>query len=147
MLFIHPIWDNESQRIGLSKCTPTGYAIRGWGELVGFTGLLLLLATPVVWCVRAVRGGDRSDLVWWVAAAFALGIVSEVMVQTGWRLAARRGWKYDWNNRRASWTENGERVTFKYGEPDDPAAGRSRPDLNASAGTGGADVRERGQID
>ena len=135
MPFLHPMWDHESQRIGLSKCTPRGYAIRGWGEVVGFAGLLLLLATPVVWCVRAVRGADRSDLVWWAAAAFALGVVSEAMVWLGWSLAARRGWKYDWDDCRASWLKDGTRVSFKYGEPQTFAA----PDqVRPPGGLGGA---------
>ena len=34
MLFIHPMWDNESQRIGKQKCTPAGYALHVIAEMV-----------------------------------------------------------------------------------------------------------------
>jgi len=35
MLFIYPIWDNESQRIGKQKCTPLGYKLHGTAEGLG----------------------------------------------------------------------------------------------------------------
>ncbi len=38
MLFIHPMWDNESERVGMQKCTPLGYRLHHTGEGVGFFG-------------------------------------------------------------------------------------------------------------
>ena len=39
------MWDNESERIGKQRCTPLGYALHVVSDLIGFLGLLLLLAT------------------------------------------------------------------------------------------------------
>ena len=45
MLFIYPMWDNESQRIGKQKCTPKGYNLHVIAELLGFIGLLVVSVT------------------------------------------------------------------------------------------------------
>lgn len=64
MLFIHPMWDNESQRIGKRKCTPAVYALHAIAEMIGFAGLLIriiafvldnLLATAAFLAVAALK--------------------------------------------------------------------------------------------
>ncbi|MFG0285339.1 MAG: hypothetical protein ACF8R7_13045 [Phycisphaerales bacterium JB039] len=119
MLFIHPMWDNESQRIGMQKCTPVGYAIHGTAELIGFVGLLLLLLTLAMWGWRWLTGTFRAALLLWSAAPFALGVLSEVMVWYSWRMARKRGFQYDYDRREASWMEAGERCTYTYSQTDD----------------------------
>ena len=114
-LFIHPMWDTESQRIGMQKCTPTGYSLRELGEGVGCLGGLLLLGVGAYFFffVRAFTGTFGTGVVLLLSLAFALGIISEVLVQCSWKLAQRKGFRYDYEAREASWIENGERRTYK----------------------------------
>ena len=113
MLFIHPMWDDESQRIGKQKCTPTGYALHVIAELIGFLGLLILPAVLGVLAWKLLAAAFRVSLLWLLALPFGLGIVSEVLFQYSWRLARRKGFRYDYERREASWLESGER-TYKY---------------------------------
>jgi hypothetical protein len=114
MLFIHPMWDNESQRIGKQKCTPTGYALHAIAELIGFVGLLMLLVIPAVLVWKWLAAGFRVSLFWLLSVPFGLGILSEVLYQYSWWLARRKGFRYDYERREASWLEGGERRTYKY---------------------------------
>ena len=115
MLFIHPTWDNESQRIGKLKCTPAGYALHVIAELIGFAGLLILLAVLgfLAWEWSAA-GAFRISLLWVLAPPLGLGVVSEALFQYSWWLALRKGFRYDYERREASWSESGERRTYKY---------------------------------
>ena len=114
MLFIHPMWDHESERIGKQMCAPAGYALHLVAELIGFAGLLFLLAVPVVLAWKWFTGMFHAALFWLLAAPFALGIVSELLFQYSWWLALRKGFRYDCERREASWMEAGERRTYKY---------------------------------
>jgi hypothetical protein len=120
MLFIHPMWDHESQRIGKQKCTPAGYALHVIAELIGFLGLLLLLGVPAVLACSWLAGRFHASLGWLFAVPFGLGIVSEVLFQYSWWLALRKGFHYDYERSEASWFEAGERRTYKY--PAEPAS-------------------------
>jgi hypothetical protein len=114
MLFIHPMWDHESQRIGKQLCAPAGYALHVVAELIGFGGLIMLLATPFVLAWRGVVGTFQTADLWLLAVSFAFGVVSEVLFQYSWRLALKRGYHYDAERCEASWLEAGERRTYKY---------------------------------
>jgi hypothetical protein len=114
MLFIHPMWDHESQRLGKQKCTPMGYALHGIAELIGLAGLLLLLAVPVVLAWEWFTGWKVPSLFWLLAVPFSLGVISEVLFQFSWWLALRKGFRYDDDRCEASWMEAGERLTYKY---------------------------------
>ena len=114
MLFIHPMWDHESQRIGKQKCTPTGYALHAIGEMIGFLGLVSLFVVPGVLVWKWWSEAFESSLFWLFALPFGLGVVSEVLVQFSWWLALRKGFKYDYERCEASWIEAGERRTYKY---------------------------------
>lgn len=115
MLFIHPTWDNESERLGKQKCTPTGYTLHVIAELIGFVGLLLLLATPFMLAWKWLAGTLHSSHFWLLGGvALGLGIVSEILFQFSWWLAIRKGFHYDYENREASWIEAGERRSYKY---------------------------------
>jgi hypothetical protein len=115
MLFIHPMWDNECQRIGKRRCTPVGYALHGIAELIGYLGLLMLIAMPAVLVYDWFAGKFHASLWWLLALPFGLGIVSEGLFAYSWWLAARKGFRYDYERREASWMEAGERRTYKYG--------------------------------
>lgn len=114
MLFIHPMWDNESQRIGKQKCTPLGYALHRIAELLGFFGLLLLLAVGAYLGYRALRGTFHTSLFWMLAVPLGLGAISEILYRYSWRLAAMRGFQYDYEKREASWLEDGQRRVYKW---------------------------------
>jgi hypothetical protein len=114
MLFIHPMWDHESQRIGKQRCTPTGYALHVIAELIGFGGLFILLATCFVLVRRATSGTFGAANFWLLGVAFGVGVVSEVLFQLSWWLALRRGYEYDAERCEASWLDAGERRTYKY---------------------------------
>ena len=123
MFFFHPMWDNESQRIGMKKCMPLGYSIHGIGELFGFLGLLSLLGAVGCMIYLAVTGSFTASIWWLLAIPFGMGIVSEFMVQLSWYMVSKRGFDYDYEKREASWIKNGQRVHYKYVQGN--AAGRA----------------------
>ena len=114
MLFIHPMWDHESQRIGKQKCTPVGYALHGVAELIGFAGLLSLFIVPLDLGYKAITGTFHASLLWAMAVPLCFGIISEVLYQYSWMLALRKGFKYDYELCEASWIEAGDRRTYKW---------------------------------
>jgi len=116
MWFIFPMWDNESQRIGKQRCTPTGYALHTIAELLGFIGLLCLLGFTVFLGYRGLTSNFHASLLWLLAIPLGLGFIAETLFQVSWLLASRKGFEYD--HRVASWIENGKRVTYK-SEPDE----------------------------
>jgi hypothetical protein len=124
MLFIYPMWDNESQRIGKQKCTPLGYALHGVAELLGFIGLLFLLGTAAYLAYRGFAGTFRVSLLWLLAVPFVLGVIGEGLYWYSWRLAAKKGFHYDYDTREASWVEDGRRRTFKWSAYPSDAANR-----------------------
>jgi hypothetical protein len=114
MLFIHPMWSHESERIGKKKCTPAGYALHVLAELIGFIGLLFLLAVPVLLAYRGLTSTFHISLLWLLTVPICLGVVSEVSYQYSWYLAHRKGFHYDGERSEASWTDAGECRTYKW---------------------------------
>ena len=114
MLFINPMWDNEAERIGKQKCTPMGYALHVVSDLLGFVGLLLLFGTAAYLAYRGITGTFSARLLWLFVIPFALANVGSLLFGYSWRLAHRRGFRYDAENREASWLENGHQCTYKY---------------------------------
>jgi hypothetical protein len=114
MLFIHPMWDHESQRIGKQKCTPLGYTLHGIAEMLGFLGLLLLLGAGIYLGYRGFRGTFHTSLFWVLAAPFGLGATGELLYRYSWTLAAKKGFQYDYEKCEASWLEDGERRAYKW---------------------------------
>lgn len=127
MLFIHPMWDHESQRIGMQKCYPLAYDIHAIGELIGFLGLLALLGTLGWMAYLRTIGGFAVQSWWLLTVPFGIGIVSEALVQASWAMVTKRGFKYDYGKNEASWDHDGERVVYRYaqqaGPPDASGAG------------------------
>ena len=113
-MFLYPMWDNESQRIGKQKCTPWGYTLHGIAELLGFIGLLLLFGVGIYLGCKGVSGTFRATLLWLLAVPFGIALVSQALYQFSWVLALKKGFEYDYDKREASWIENGERVTYNF---------------------------------
>jgi hypothetical protein len=115
------MWFHESQRIGKQKCTPIGYAIHVNAELIGFVGLLLLLVALVVLLRKWFADTFHTSLLWLVAMAFGVGIISEVLYQYSWWLALRKGFQFNDELCEATWMEAGQRCTYKWqAEPGAP---------------------------
>jgi hypothetical protein len=115
-MFIPRMWFDEVERIGKQRCTPLGYAIQGIGELVGFIGLLMLLAMPVYLAYRGVVGTFHRSLLWLLAVPFAIGVIDTVIVGFSWSLAHRKQFRYDYQSRVSSWIENGQERTYTYAD-------------------------------
>ena len=111
MLFIHPTWIHENQRLGMRECTPVGYALHVIAELIGHAGLFLLLAVSVILFPRGTL--QWIDL-WVLAVPFGLGAISEALYQFSWRLALRKGFWFDCEQAEASWMEVGEYRRNRY---------------------------------
>ncbi len=114
MLFLHPMWYHESQRIGKQKCTPTGYTLHVIAEMIGFVGLLLLFIVLADWIWKVFTGDFHASLLWLLALPLCLGVISEILYQFSWRLALRKGFHYDYERCEASWTDDGQRRTYQY---------------------------------
>lgn len=114
MLFFFPMWDNESQRLGKRRCTPLGYALHGIAEMLGFVGLLLMLGLGVYIAYSSIAGNFHASLLWLLTIPLGLGVIAEIVYQTSWLLAARKGFRYDYETRQASWIEGGTRVTYRW---------------------------------
>lgn len=108
MIFIHPMWDSENQRLGLKSCTPLGYTLIGVGDFVGtLLGLLTLIAVPVYLAYRLFTGQFSSGLLWLLLIPIGLGVSGRVIFEVGWVLARRKQFRYD-SARTAWWKEGGE---------------------------------------
>lgn len=120
MLFIHPMWQNEIERLGKKRCTPVGYLLHVIAEYIGFAGLLVFLATLGFWGWRLLEGTFHSALLWWSVVPIGLGILSESTIRYSWRLANRCEFQFDQHRREACWMKNGEFHSLRYKSPDSP---------------------------
>lgn len=114
MLFINPMWDTESERIGKQKCTPRGYALHVFSDLLGFVGLLLLFGIGAFLVCSGVAGTFQATLLWLLCIPFGLAIVGSILYRLSWAVAHRSGFQYDYDSRQASWLEDGQRRFYKY---------------------------------
>ena len=114
MLFINPMWDNESERIGKQKCSPLGYALHSISDLIGFVSLLLLLGTIAYLSFRGIAGTFRTTWLWLLVVPFALAFIGSALYHYSWVLVRKKGFRYDHDAREASWIENGQRQTYKW---------------------------------
>ena len=109
------MWDNESQRIGMMRCTPLGYLLQGIARIVGSIGFLLF---PGVFLFligyKILYGTLNGSLYWLFAVPFAFGLVAEILFLTAWFLAGKKDFDYDYEKREASWTEEGKQIRYKW---------------------------------
>jgi hypothetical protein len=118
MLFIYPMWNHETERIGKQKCTPLGYWLHGFADLIGLIGLLLFLGIAVYLAYRGLSQSFHASLFRLLAIPFGVGLVGQMLFLFSWSLAYRRGFEYDYEKAEASWVENGERVSYQWKPPD-----------------------------
>ncbi len=115
------MWDCETERLGKQKCTPTGFALHGIAELLGFVGLLILAVTGLSLVYRWGTGDFHSGLFWLLTIPFGIGFVSEAMFQFSWWLAVRKDFNFDYDTGVVTWNDNGQKRSFKY-DPKHPNA-------------------------
>jgi hypothetical protein len=125
MLFFYPMWDSECQRIGKKKCTPLGYRLHGIAELLGFAGLILLIAVAVYLKFRSAGFSFDQQLFWLLSLPFGIGLAGEFLYCYSWRLADRKGFRYDPATHEARWEEDGTVRIFRI-EPRQSAAATGR---------------------
>jgi hypothetical protein len=113
-MFINPMWDSENQRLGKRRCTPLGYRLHEWSDLVGFLALLVLLATFAYLKYRDVAGSFDSSLWWLLAVPFSLALAGTLLHSYSWRLARSKGFQYDFQTQETSWREDGRRIVFEW---------------------------------
>lgn len=110
------MWDNEAERIGKQRCTPLGYALHGISDGLGFIALCLLLGIAVYLVHRGIDGTFNASLLWLFPIPFALAIVGWSLYRLSWVLARRKGFRYDYESREASWLEHGKRLSYRYND-------------------------------
>ena len=123
-MFINPMWDNESQRIGKRKCTPIGYGLHVVSDLIGLVALLCLIGVPIYLAYAAIRGRFTSTLLWLLLVPFAIALIGNLLFRLSWRLADKKQFNYDYQNGVATWIESGVQHSYKYGHPNDEWIGR-----------------------
>jgi hypothetical protein len=114
MIFINPMWYNESERIGKQMCAPLGYKLHGISDGLGFLGLLLFVGTLAYLAYAGFTGSFHIRLLWLLTIPLGIGIIGSMLYRYSWTLADRKQWSYDYENREASWMEDGQRRTFKW---------------------------------
>ena len=125
-MFINPMWDSETQRIGKQKCSPRAYHLHLVSDLVGFVALLLLPCVLVYLKFRDLDHSFDASLWWLLAIPFGVALCGTVLHSYSWILVARRGFRYDYQTGEASWLENGQRCVFVWDGIRDAHADGSR---------------------
>ena len=114
MIFIHPMWDSEGQRLGMKACTRTGYAIRVLADLIGFTGLILLVLVPCLLAIRFLHHQFSTRDLWLLLAPLIVGVIGRVLFEFGWSLAAKKKYQYDYKTMTVTWIEDGHEKFYEY---------------------------------
>ena len=118
-MFINPIWDHESQRIGKQRCTPVGYFLHGLSDLVGLIAALSLLAAPAYIAVAAFRGRFVWSSLWLLLVPFAIALAGNILHSYSWHLAEKKSFRYDSEKCVSTWIEAGEMKSYKFGSSGD----------------------------
>ncbi len=108
------MWDSESQRLCKKKCSGLAFQIHVIGELIGFIGLLMLIACFVGEIGVGIKNGLNDVSIMVFIFPFALGVLSEAMVQFSWWVVKRKTFSYDCQSGLVQWIENGQTVIYKY---------------------------------
>jgi len=115
MFFVFPIWDSQSQRNGMMRCTPFGYILQAIARILGSIGFLLFPGIFIFLIVcKIVFGKFDSSLYWLFSLPFAFGLIAEILFLSAWYLAGKKGFDYDYEKREASWVENGKQIKYKW---------------------------------
>lgn len=111
-MFIPRIWFDEVERIGKQRCTPVGYALQTFGDIVGLIGLLLLLGVPLYLAYTAISGTFRAQLLWLLLAPIGFGVAGSIIVSVSWVLAQKKQFRYDYETRVSRWVEDGQERAY-----------------------------------
>lgn len=115
-MFVPRMWFDEVERIGKQRCTPIGYALHCVGDLIGFSGLFLLVIVPLYLAYAVVVGTFEWALLWLLPAPLALGVVGSAIVNCSWSLAYWKRFHYDYERRVSSWVEGGEQRAYTFAD-------------------------------
>ena len=120
------------------KVRPTGYALHGVAELLGFIVGLSLLGIALILGSRGITVSFSALLHWLLAAPIGVGIIAEILLQVSCLMAIRKGFEYDQDAHASSWIEGGKRVRYKWQPSDtfDHAARAVVISLNVAHGCG-----------
>jgi hypothetical protein len=109
MLFIYPMWDHESQRIGKQKCSPFAYGLHVLADIIGGIGLFSLIGLGISDVFSNI------DIYWWYYTyPFMAGAIGQIIHIYSWKIVAKKKFHYDYEKSIATWEENGEVRSFKY---------------------------------
>lgn len=113
-MFINPMWDHESQRIGKLKCTPVGYMIHVISDLVGLVAMICLTGIPIFLVYAALRGTFFWAQLWLLAVPFVIAIIGSAMHSYSWDLAYDRQFEYDAETYISTWVdESGNQHSYQ----------------------------------
>lgn len=109
------MWQDEVQRIGKKRCTPTGYRLHGVSDLIGFVALILLLGVTCHLIYSTCVGTATWLSLWMLFISFGLAITGNMLHSYSWHLANTRQFKYDYEKRIATWcNRDGGVETYTY---------------------------------
>jgi predicted Na+-dependent transporter len=114
MIFIRPMWDHETERIGMKKCSHVGYTLHCLADLSGFTGLLLFFASVVYSVYQFSWEAFRFSMFWLIGFSIVCEILSILFYYLSKMIAKRKGFRYDPEKCIATWEENGKTVMYKW---------------------------------
>ena len=94
-MFVNPIWQDEVQRIGKQRCTPTGYLLHTISDMIGFVAIILLLTVVCCLIYSGFRGTFTWSQLWFLIIPVATAVVGSLVHAWSWNLADRLDFKYD----------------------------------------------------
>ncbi|WP_396159769.1 hypothetical protein [Flavobacterium sp.] len=114
------MWDHESQRIGKQRCTPVGYVLHGFSDLLGFVAIICLFGVSFYLVYAVIRGHFALGMLWLLAIPFAIAIVGNVIHSYSWHLADKRNFEYDYEKCISTWVDDcGNQQSYKYSDDAD----------------------------
>jgi hypothetical protein len=125
MLFIHPMWDTETQRIGKMRCSSRAYSLHVTAELIGFIGALTLVGFSLWFVGTWLVSTWETPTFWLFVIPLLLGIVSEIGFQYSWIMVNRKEYRYD---------AEGDLVTWKEGKSEHSYCYKQKPAEQAADG-------------
>ena len=122
------MWSDEVERIGKQRCTPVGYNLQAIGDLIGFSGLLLLIGVVSYLVYMGIAGTFRWMLLWWLAVPFVIGIAGSIIVSYSWSLAYRKQFRYHYEHRVSTWIVDGQEQSYSYADWESEMTKRKQSD-------------------
>ena len=108
------MWDHESQRIGKQKCTPLEFKLHGIADMLGFIGLIIFIGL-ILYSIICLFSELTFPTYWLFIIPFIFAIIANLLFNCSWQLAYKKDFKYDPEKCISSWNENGQKVTYSYG--------------------------------